>query len=130
MVAQQIDGAGAVGGLGHHLDARLPFEDAADAAAHQRVIVGEQHAHGAARSRRRPDRDVGVDPDAAVAARADGQPAAQRGDALAHAEPSHVRLGVVGGATPVVLDRQLHRALVAGHAHPRLRPRRRAWRRW
>ena len=42
--AHHLEGRVAVGDFGHHDDAGLALEDAADAAAHQRVVVGQQHA--------------------------------------------------------------------------------------
>ena len=66
--------------------------------------------------------------DAAARRRADRQPAAERGDALAHAEPAHVRAGVGGDAAAVVLDRSGAPSRSSlDHAHARV-GRRRAWR--
>ncbi len=56
--ADHLEGVGAVGGFGHHLDAGLALEDAPDAAAHQRVIVGEQHPDSIERSRRFSDGNI------------------------------------------------------------------------
>ena len=54
MPAHERQGRVAVGGFAQHFESGLAFEDAADAAAHQRVIIGQQHPHDLRRHHRPP----------------------------------------------------------------------------
>ena len=122
--AGQRDGLDAVGGLADDLDVGLGLEDRPQPAAHDRLVVGEQHAdrrHGASVARRQHGVDA---PAEAVGARAGVEPAADERGALAHPGDAAAVAGRPVAARAVVpdVDERLAVGEVDRHGGPR-RPR-------